>query len=164
MDCNVDRCRKKHRSHYCRLCEDDDSDHFASECPKSRTLYHGTRIRAVAPIAKKGLKESDDGRLGGGVYFVKNLENAIKISEHRQDGDDDNDYAVVIKCQVYMGVHKRLERNEEDDEWQDDYDSACAMHPKWAGIPVNTSLSLYSAPSSFNLFLSFNFHISSLSF
>ena len=145
MECNVLECYKIHKRHYCRLCEDDDSCHFSTEFSYSRTLYHGTRFTAVPTIVENGIRKSQVGRLGGGVYFAKTLEHAKKISEYRdrQNGSRDEN-AVVVKCQVYMGLHKHLAANS---DWQIFYDSACAMHPPWAGITVtfliSFSLSIY---------------------
>lgn len=33
--CKVTNCQENHEKHYCKLCKNDDSDHFSSNCPKS---------------------------------------------------------------------------------------------------------------------------------
>ena len=150
MECNVLECKERHKRHYCQLCENDDSYHFSTECPYSRTLYHGTRLSAVPTIVEEGMRKSEAGSLGGGVYFVRTLEHAKKISEYRDRQNRSRDeHAVVVKCQVYMGLHKHLavKSNAVKSGWQISYDSACAMHPPWAGITVTSlisfSLSIY---------------------
>ena len=129
MGCKIRRCIKHHSRHYCRLCEATDSNHFSSECPNSRTLYHGTQRPAVESICSIGLKESADGRLGPGVYFTKTFEDAEKISRYRYpDG-----HVTVVTCQVYLGNHICLKYHG-NDRWQSTHDSACSIHPSWQGI------------------------------
>ena len=130
--CRVTRCKEKHSKHYCRLCKEKDTNHFSSECPNSVTLYHGTHIKVTQPIADGGLKESGDGRLGPGVYFVEEYDEAKKISNYRRHKDDKR-CTVVFKCQVYLCRHCNLGTGT-GNSWQDDYDSASTMHPPWAKI------------------------------
>ena len=128
QSCKIIKCNAEHRRHYCRLCKDNDSDHFSSECPRGKTLYHGTHIGAIKPIAMGGLKESGNGRLGRGVYFVETLEQAKNISKYR-----DKNCTVVFKCQVNLRNNIDLGRGDGGD-WQLHKDSASSIHPPWANI------------------------------
>ena len=127
--CRVTKCKEEHSKHYCRLCKEKDTNHFSSECPNSVTLYHGSHIRVAQPIARDGLNGSPSGRLGPGVYFVKTYDEAKQISKNRRNSN----HTVVFKCKVYLGNHYDL-GNKEDDSWQNDYDSACGIHPPWPGV------------------------------
>lgn len=133
--CKVRQCRKNHRIHYCRVCKEEDTNHFSSQCPRSKTLYHGSHSGAVEPIKKDGLKTSGDGRLGPGVYFVEKYEEAKNISRDRQQKADkyQNYTSVVLKCKVRLGKHIDLGTGGGRD-WQSNWHSASTMHPPWAGI------------------------------
>ena len=131
LKCRVPLCELNHEEHFCRLCTEQDTDHFSTECPKSKTLYHGTQVEHFKPISSNGLKESKGGRLGQGVYFVDCYNKAKRISKNRQKLNDSN--SVVIECQVYLGKHRDL-GNKSEDTWQKNYDSASSMHPPWCGL------------------------------
>ena len=130
--CKVSRCRENHLRHFCRLCKARDSDHFSSECPNGKTLYHGTQIKSIKPIAMQGFKNSPRGRLGPGIYFVDTLENAKRISYHR-DPRLNQKNAIVFQCQVNLGRHIDL-GHASGGYWQGAYDSASGIHPPWPGV------------------------------
>lgn len=136
VKCRVPKCTEGHSVHFCKLCKDRDSNHFSSECPEGKILYHGTHMEAVYPISEDGLNKSADGRLGKGIYFVEKLEEAKKISANRKGSDGFHCFfPVVLKCRVNLG--KTIDLNYEDcKEWQRIhwYDSAVGMHPPWCKI------------------------------
>ena len=131
--CKVSKCESNHAQHFCRLCEEEDTDHFSSECPRSKTLYHGTQVQYFKSISNTGLKESSVGRLGQGVYFVKTYNKAERISRGRRTKDGDPN-SVVIECQVYLGKHRYFDGNKCNTAWQEKYDSASTLHPPWCNI------------------------------
>lgn len=133
--CKVRRCKKNHDTHFCRVCKEVDTDHFSSECPRSKTLFHGTHNGAVDPIKQGGLKKSGDGRLGPGVYFVEKYDEAKQISRNRQQKADKyrNYTSVVLKCRVHLGKHIDLGKGEGSD-WQASYHSASTIHPPWTAV------------------------------
>ena len=139
--CRVPLCELDHEEHFCRLCERQDSDHFSSECPKSKTLYHGTQIKCLKPISTQGLNPSKDGRLGKGIYFVKEYNQAENISRERNDPNDKPN-SVVIECKVHLGRHYNcnVDSDKYNDTWQKEFDSASTMHPPWCCL-------LYTSPS-----------------
>ena len=143
-----DGCLALHSRHYCRLCEDDNSDHLSRHCPTGTILYHGTTRENAISITGDVLKSSKDGRLGSGVYFVGKEKEAMKIAQYRarQDGDPSN--WAVLTCNVNLGrmddwthcpsgilkyhLHHKEVLAEIDKGYK--YDSNFAMHPPWAGI------------------------------
>ena len=135
--CRVLGCNKKHKRHFCNLCEERDATHFRSVCPKGERLYHGTHIRAVKPIATKGLNTTI-GQLGEGIYFVETYEEAKSISYFRQDKNEDIELVLcvtaVIECQVYLGRHTNLDGPSKNRTWHLEYASASNLHGPWAGI------------------------------
>ena len=68
----ADGCIEEHYRHYCRLCEDNNSNHLSRNCPKGVSLYHGTTATAARSITAEGLKCSPNGSWGKGIYFVGN--------------------------------------------------------------------------------------------
>lgn len=98
MNCRVKRCKENHTCHYCCLCQEPDSNHFASECPKGTTLYHGTRKTSITGNPSHDLTLSTS-RFGAGVYFVDSLSKAKQISQQRGDGSG----SVVFVCHVNLG-------------------------------------------------------------
>ena len=118
--CRVLRCRINHSKHFCRLCKEENTDHFSSDCPNGRTLYHGTHISAIPPVARGGSNESEKGRLGPGVYFVKTYDEAKQISKNQRNSN----HTVVFECRVNCHLG-----NKKDNSWQICYDSACGIHP-----------------------------------
>ena len=131
--CRVKSCEYNHNEHVCRLCEENDTDHFSSECPKSETLYHGSPFKYMKPISVEGLKESTDGRLGPGVYFVDEYDHAKSISKNRFGKNAADNPPVVIECQVYLGKHLNLGKRV-DEDWHKEYDSASTIHPPWPNV------------------------------
>jgi len=130
--CRVKGCKENHPKHFCRLCENTDSKHFSSKCPKGITLYHGTHVTNLAPITTQGLRSSSHGRLGPGIYFVAEKRFAEKIAEMRRKGQDCEE-AVVFKCHVNLGRCIHVEKASDACQ-QGDNDSVVAMHPPWCGI------------------------------
>ena len=86
----------------------------------------------------QGFKNSPKGRLGSGIYFVDTLENAKRISYHR-DPRLNQKNAIVFQCQVNLGRHIDL-GHASGGYWQGAYDSASGIHPPWACL-------LYTSPS-----------------
>lgn len=81
--CKAKHCPENHSKHYCKVCEDTDSDHCASNCPNSQTVYHGTHKKNVESIQKDGFRVSPTGRIGEGVYFALDFETAKLIAINR---------------------------------------------------------------------------------
>ena len=130
--CRVSKCKLDHERHFCQLCKEENTDHISSECPNSKTLYHGTTIRVLKPISIEGLRGSKSGRLGQGVYFVETYGEANCVSKYRREKGDRNS-TVVFKCQVNLGHHINLGKGD-GDGWQLHHDSARSIHPSWANI------------------------------
>ena len=132
MNCRVCGCSEKHRSHYCRLCGLKNSTHFSQDCPQGRILYHGTRLLSIKGISSEGLRPSPGGRLGPGIYFAESYKVAETISLYRC-GRDKGNGAAVFECNVNLGKIKDL-MGGASCQWQtEDFDSAKAIHPQWAG-------------------------------
>ena len=129
MPCRVHGCTQRHNSHYCRLCEDNNSNHFSHACPQGIQLYHVTALSNIRGIAEIGLQPTNIGRLGKGVYFAKNFKDAKDISLHR--GKAGGQAAVVFECNVNLGNIKDMERSSEDSWQMGNYDSAQGIHEKW---------------------------------
>lgn len=91
--CKVVGCKQNHYSHYCRVCGDHNAAHFSASCPKGTVLYHGTKRKYAQSILNEGFTPSDQGRIGGGVYCVKDYDIAKKIAEYKFGSD-----GVVIMC------------------------------------------------------------------
>lgn len=53
--CQASGCTEAHSKHYCRLCDDEDSDHLSKNCDTGITLYHGTTLDRLQPIAISGV-------------------------------------------------------------------------------------------------------------
>ena len=135
--CKVDGCNETHSKHFCTLCKKNDVTHFAMNCPEGIGLWHGTRITNLSGISlNKGLKASNDGRLGKGVYFA-NKKVATAVSRYRGKGTG----VLVICCRVYLGK-KKEGGTASDKTWHGQYDSACGIHPSWAGVPPFTEYCL----------------------
>ena len=131
-------CELGHSRHFCRLCREQDTSHFSSDCPNSKTLYHGTQVEYLKSITNEGLKESESGTLGKGVYFVEHYDEAKNISRYRRKCDPKGvPNSVVIECQVHLGKHRNFDNNFNFDNncydtWQyNNFDSASRMHPPW---------------------------------
>ncbi|CEM31301.1 unnamed protein product [Vitrella brassicaformis CCMP3155] len=95
--CRVPGCKTKHRRHYCRLCGDEDSDHWASECthPGSFTLYHQTDLPSGQAIASgRNMKRGTGGIVGGGIYFAASEQITMGKAHHR---------GCMIEARVYLG-------------------------------------------------------------
>ena len=132
--CRVTSCKRYHTEHFCQLCKEKDTDHFSLECPEGRTLYHGTTNSAVQSISIEGLRESEKGQLGFGVYFVEKYEEAKNISTYRNSEKNVFGSTVVVECQVYLGNHVDLVKKNIPN-WQRIYNSASNIHLKdWGNI------------------------------
>ena len=94
------------------MCEDKDSDHNASLCPKGIDLYHGTPVTNICPILETGIRPSATGRLGPGIYFAS-LKDALNIANHRSKISGVG--TIVIKARVNQDK------------------CISSMHPAWAG-------------------------------
>lgn len=70
VHCRIYGCTERHQKHYCRVCQNKDSDHYAKDCPESIVAYHGTSSNVLAAIKTEGFKPSETGNLGKGVYFT----------------------------------------------------------------------------------------------
>ena len=68
LSCKAWLCQKEHTSHFCRLCDQKDSQHLSRHCPEGVILYHGTTSSAVEIITEEGLRSRDNGRWGRGIY------------------------------------------------------------------------------------------------
>lgn len=40
--CQVIGCKANHQSHFCRVCQNSNVNHFSRNCPKGTVIYHGT--------------------------------------------------------------------------------------------------------------------------
>ena len=136
--CRVSGCNENHTRHYCKICRNDDVSHFAKDCPEGVVLWHGTRITSLSSISlNNGLTASGpDCRLGQGVYFA-GKDDATAVSKHRGNGTG----VVVIGCRVRLGNMKNC-GYAADKNWHGQYDSACGIHPSWAGLPAFTEYCL----------------------
>ena len=47
--CRVLGCKEDHIRHYCRLCDQNDSEHFSRNCPDGTVLYRITNFVVVNP-------------------------------------------------------------------------------------------------------------------
>jgi RNA:NAD 2'-phosphotransferase (TPT1/KptA family) len=80
-----------HSKHYCCVCSDNDSSHFASSCPNSTIVYHGTSEERAKLIKSNGWKLSParkDVGIGEGVYFTPDFDVAKKIGIGRYGSDN----------------------------------------------------------------------------
>ncbi|CDW86720.1 interferon-inducible protein gig2 [Stylonychia lemnae] len=93
--CKANGCDQTHSKHYCKLCEDKNSNHLARNCPDAITLYHGTPFDNIKSIIDNGLRASTGGCLGQGIYFAKGQE-AKEVSIGKGDGKK----MAIIKCKV----------------------------------------------------------------
>ena len=75
----------------------------------SGVFFHGTRCIDANSIIAEGLKESDHGRLGKGVYVTTKAE-AYKVAHYRGHGKT----LCVIEIEVDMGRVKKLHGTGED--------------------------------------------------
>ena len=127
--CRVPKCKESHESHYCRLCEEDDTDHFSNQCPYGVVLYHGTRLKSIKGIAEHELNPGDDdNRLGAGVYFATTFDVAKSIAQGTMDPSATG--AAVFECNVYLG--QTIDFGHDIGKlWHSNYDSATAIHPPW---------------------------------
>ena len=124
-----DGCSENHFGHYCRLCDENDSDHLSRNCPQAITLYHGTTADAATNITEEGLKCSPVGRLGPGIYFVDNRDDALKIARSR------NPYNwAVLKCRVNLGPP--IAGNQSPGTIKRSHGTV-GVHPPWAGITTD---------------------------
>ena len=128
MACRVPGCSVRHRSHYCRLCSNQDSSHYWQDCPEGKILYHGTRLSSIKLISEEGLRPSTAGRLGPGIYVTDDFQVAETISLNR--GQEGNGGA-VFECKVNLRHIKDLIRDT-GSKWQNEgYDSAQTIHSSW---------------------------------
>ena len=143
MTCRVLGCSERHRSHYCRLCGNQDSSHYSQDCPEGKMLYHGTILSSIKGISEEGLRLSTYGRLGPGVYFTDDFQVAETISLNRdQEG---NNGGAVFECNVNLRRIKDLIRDT-GSEWQNErYDFAQTIHPSWYGTTEFTEFCLKDA-------------------
>ncbi|CEM31392.1 unnamed protein product [Vitrella brassicaformis CCMP3155] len=103
VQCRVPGCKKAH-NHYCRLCGDKDSDHWASECPKGITLYHQTSIAAGQAIASgRNMQPGTGGLVGGGIYFAATEQETNRKAHHR---------GCMIEARVYLGKIKQITKTQ----------------------------------------------------
>ena len=94
-----------------------------------KRLYHGTDGHNLKGIMNEGLRASNDGRLGPGVYFTDSIEAAQAVARHRGDKCD-----LVIACEVDLGRLKQLPGKATDKGWASGgFDSCSSQHPAWAG-------------------------------
>ena len=136
-NCKVDGCEKNHIKHYCRVCDQNNSDHFSRHCPEGIVLYHGTNFEVIKSIVEEGfIKSGPHSRLGVGVYFVESEVEAGRISLNRDSKGPHREKKVVLKCLVNLGNHIFLDSGDGSD-WQNKYDSASSMHSPWAGIETD---------------------------
>ena len=143
VTCGVPDCRERHASHYCRLCGCKTSTHYSIDCPKGVILYHGTRLSTIKKISYEGLRPSEKGRLGPGVYFTDSLQDAKDISSDKRFGQGKG--GAVFECMVYLGRMKSLGRAT-GSMWQyENYDSAETIHPAWYGPKEFTEICLKDA-------------------
>ena len=42
--CKVKGCTQNNEFHFCRFCKNQDSKHFAIDCPDSIILYHAAKV------------------------------------------------------------------------------------------------------------------------
>ena len=119
-----------YQQYYCRLCDGYTTGHFSMNCPKGKTLYHGTRLSSIQGITYKSLQPSINGRLGPGIYFTDNFEIAKQISLRF-----DNELGgAVFECNVNRELVKEL-GDKNLVAWQNEgYNSASALHPPWYGL------------------------------
>ena len=134
MPCRAKDCTFDHDKHFCAACGDKDSEHCLKDCPERHrmTLFHGTHKDNMDTILADGLRESDDGNLGKGVYFVHNFEVATNIAKRM-----DKESWAVIECKVDLGKCRSLYETSEPDvagNWRTSYDSVFRRHPPWKGV------------------------------
>ena len=129
ITCRADGCSEHHLRHFCRLCDENDSDHLSRNCPQASTLFHGTTADAATNITEEGLKCSPVGRLGPGVYFVDYYEYALKIARRRNP-----DNWAVLECKVNIGPP--IAGNKSPKKTKRLYGTV-SFHPPWAGIKNN---------------------------
>ena len=139
-------CLEEHSSHYCRLCEDTDSDHLSRDCPSGTLLFHGTTAHAARSITEEGLKCSSDGCWGKGIYFVEDRDLAVKIAKLRQN--QRNEGWAVLECMVNLGRicdWTRRPRHEFDLRRfrNSGFNSIEGTHPAWAAAEINNEFTEY---------------------
>ena len=99
--CKAKYCPENHSKHYCQVCEDSDSDHCAGNCPEGRDIYHGTKQEYAKLILQNGFAPTENGRIGSGVYFTVNKEEAARIAKYKYGGSG----PVVIECIALSLIH-----------------------------------------------------------
>ena len=124
-----DGCIKNRRKHFCRLCDENNSDHLSRNCPQASTLFHGTTADAVKNITEEGLKCSPRGCLGRGIYFVDNREYALTIAR----GRNPNNWA-VLQCKVNLGPPVAGNQSPNTIER---LHGTIGVHAPWAGITTD---------------------------
>jgi hypothetical protein len=43
--CKIPKCTENHKQHFCKVCQDPDSDHFSSDCPINDIQIPTTNIK-----------------------------------------------------------------------------------------------------------------------
>jgi len=90
-------------------------------------LFHGTDGRNAASIIDNGLRVSQNGRIGIGVYFTQDKNVALAVGRLRG-------LQFVMTCEVDVGKVYDFDNDGQDVRWAwKGYDSAQAIHPSWAG-------------------------------
>ena len=123
-------CRENHSKHYCRFCEDKDSNHLAIDCPETKWLFHSTlaqNLEGDDGIGEIGLRPfNNNNRFGTGIYFAEQ-KFAKELNDTRNQVE-----AVLLSCKVWLGKCKEYNNNEDrEGTWANDFDSCTAIHPPW---------------------------------
>ena len=87
--CKVANCKYHgtYQNHVCVVCDDQNSDHYATQCPLGKIVYHGTSKDYAKSIESSGFIASKDGRWGQGVYMTTTFGQAKKIAEYKFAGN-----------------------------------------------------------------------------
>lgn len=133
--CRVFNCKENHPYHYCKVCQEKNSDHFSRHCPKSTILYHATNINNYESIKKNGFIASNGGTLGAGVYFSDNSKTAQEIAINKANFDENTLY---IPCRVYLGnSDDKAYEFDINGNWRSNFDSASRIHGSWGACNEN---------------------------
>ena len=56
--CKIFCCKEDHIRHYCRVCNQNDSDHFSRHCPNGTVLYHGIDLEIIKSLEEERFNDN----------------------------------------------------------------------------------------------------------
>ena len=86
--------------------------------------YHGTAASNVESILASGLRESEKGMLGKGVYVSRDIRKTFWYTEDKNDGKGPG---ACFKLLVYTGKTKTLTEVDNDGSWRSQFDVSISL-------------------------------------